>query len=180
MQSTLPITTQTPGATPSACSTRAPASACPEPSPSYLLRSTSTTSGNEPGPTVEIPTAAAAPASAHTHQEKRGWVSASVGTWMHVFPPPRGSVDGVHHGSLIRNIPIPTTTPTGTDASCVTIALLGLMSRNPTALLIAKRNGYWRQKTRIVARLERPRSPASENLRLVRCLRGCHRGPPTV
>jgi hypothetical protein len=40
-QSTLTITMQSPGATPSVCSTRAPASACPGPTPSYSLRSTS-------------------------------------------------------------------------------------------------------------------------------------------
>jgi hypothetical protein len=84
------------------------------------------------------PSAAAAPASAHSHQEKRGWVSACPGKYMHAVPPPRGSTDVVHHGSVIRNIPMPTTTPTGTDASRVTVAILCLMSRNRTALLVAE------------------------------------------
>ena len=89
------------------------------------------------------PAATAAPASAHSHQEKRGWVSACPGTYKHAVPPPRGSADVVHHGSVIRNIPIPTTTPTGTDASFVTVAILCRMSRNPTALLLAELKGPW-------------------------------------
>ncbi len=91
-----------------------------------------------------IPTATAAPVSAHSHQEKRGWASACPGTYTHAVPPPRGSTEVVHPGSIIRNIPIPTTTPTGTDASFVTVAILCLMSRNPTALLLAELKGHWR------------------------------------
>src|SRR5579862_9463433 len=76
--------------------------------------------------TAKKPTAVAAPMSAHIHHEKRGCVSSGRG---HMVPPPRGSRWMMHVGSVRRVIQRPTATPTGTDASVMTVAIRSLIAQ---------------------------------------------------